>query len=127
MHFASVVFEGIRIYNKKAFRLNAHIKRLFKSAKILDINIPYTRNVITNSCNKVIKKQNLINGYLRPVIWRGGQSMAPGITNAKTIPNHVYRVSRVEVDDINCDILSAKEFEDARIPLFKVMVCGTSV
>ena len=83
LHFASVVFEGIRIYNKKAFRLNAHIKRLFKSAKILDINIPYTRNVITNSCNKVIKKQNLINGYLRPVVWRGGQSMAPGITNAK--------------------------------------------
>ena len=37
-----------------------------------------------------------------------------GITNAKTIPNHVYRVSRVEVDDINCDILSAKEFEDAK-------------
>ena len=45
LHFASVTFEGIRVYNKKAFRLNAHIKRLFKSAKILDIKISKTPNV----------------------------------------------------------------------------------
>ena len=83
LHFASAVFEGIRVYNKKAFKLKKHIDRLFFSAKILDIKIPFSKKKILSSCKVIVKKQNLISGYLRPVIWRGGQSMAPAITNAK--------------------------------------------
>ena len=41
LHFASAVFEGIRIYNGKPFKLNEHIKRLVRSCEILDIKIPY--------------------------------------------------------------------------------------
>ena len=83
LHFASAVFEGIRVYNKQPFKLKKHIDRLFYSAKILDIKIPFSKKKIISSCKIVVKKQNLNSGYLRPIIWRGGQSMAPAITNAK--------------------------------------------
>lgn len=83
LHFASVIFEGIRIYNGKAFKLSEHIKRLFISSKMLEVKIPYSQSQLENACKKIIKVQKLINGYLRPVVWRGGQSMAPGIKNAK--------------------------------------------
>ena len=83
LHFASVTFEGIRIYNGRAFKLSEHIKRLFISSKMLEVKIPYTQTQLENACKKIIKVQKLIDGYLRPVVWRGGQSMAPGIKNAK--------------------------------------------
>lgn len=83
LHFASVSFEGIRVYNGEPFLLSDHIKRLFDSSKMLEIKIKYTRNQIANACKKIIKIQKLKEGYLRPVVWRGGQSMAPGIKNAK--------------------------------------------
>ena len=82
LHFASVVFEGIRVYNKKPFRLDAHISRLFKSAILVDIKIPIKKSKIKKACMEIISKQNLMNGYIRPLVWRGGQSMAPGIVNA---------------------------------------------
>jgi branched-chain amino acid aminotransferase len=83
LHFASAVFEGIRVYNKKPFKLKKHIDRLFYSAKILDIKIPFSKKKILTSCKIIVQKQNLNSGYLRPIIWRGGQSMAPAIPNAK--------------------------------------------
>ncbi len=83
LHFASAAFEGIRVYNKQAFKLKEHIRRLFFSAKILDIKIPYNQNKVEIICNQLIKKQKLYNGYIRPIVWRGGQSMAPAIIDAK--------------------------------------------
>lgn len=83
LHFASVAFEGIRVYNKKPFQIENHLIRLFKSSKLLDIKIPFHKNELLMACKNLIKKQNLTDGYLRPVVWRGGQSMAPGIKNAK--------------------------------------------
>jgi branched-chain amino acid aminotransferase len=83
LHFASVTFEGIRVYNGKAFKLSEHIKRLFISSKMLEVKIPFTQIQLANACKKIIKIQKLNDGYLRPVVWRGGQSMAPGIKNAK--------------------------------------------
>ncbi|MEC8074354.1 MAG: branched-chain amino acid transaminase [Pseudomonadota bacterium] len=83
LHFASAVFEGIRIYNGKPFKLNEHIQRLVRSCEILDIKIPYEKIKIKNACTKLILKQKISDGYIRPVVWRGGQSMAPGIKNAK--------------------------------------------
>jgi branched-chain amino acid aminotransferase len=83
LHFASVTFEGIRVYNKKAFKLEDHIQRLFNSSKLLQIKIPYSKKILINSCRKLIETLKLKDGYLRPIVWRGGQSMAPGVLNAK--------------------------------------------
>ena len=61
MHYASLVFEGVRIYNSKIFKLEEHTKRLFHSAKIMDMKIPYTEDEI----NKITKKlpQKMVNHH----------------------------------------------------------------
>ena len=76
LHYASCVFEGLRIYNGKIFKLDEHIERLFKSAKILDLDIPYNYQEVVDISKEIILKQNISDGYLRPVVWRGSEMMA---------------------------------------------------
>ena len=76
LHYASCVFEGLRIYNGKIFKLDEHIERLFKSAKILDLDIPYNYKEVTDISKEIIVKQNVSDGYVRPVVWRGSEMMA---------------------------------------------------
>ncbi|MBO9664618.1 branched-chain amino acid transaminase [Dokdonella sp.] len=75
LHYGSSVFEGIRSYETPngpaIFRLTDHIKRLFLSAKIYDIAIPYTLEEINAACREVIKANGLTKAYLRPVAYRG--------------------------------------------------------
>ena len=75
LHYGSSVFEGIRSYETPngpaIFRLTDHIKRLFLSAKIYDIVIPYTLEEINAACREVIKANGLTKAYLRPVAYRG--------------------------------------------------------
>ena len=84
LHYASCVFEGIRIYNGKIFKLNEHIKRLFKSADILDLNISFNQEEICLHVKEVVEKQNVKNGYIRPVVWRGSEIMAISAKKAST-------------------------------------------
>ena len=76
LHYASCVFEGIRVYDKKIFKLHEHIQRLFKSAELLDLNISYKIDKIININLELIEKQKIVNGYIRPVVWRGSEKMA---------------------------------------------------
>ena len=82
MHYASLVFEGLRIYNKKIFKLEEHVERLFKSAEILDIKIPYSKNKISSATKQLVSKQKILNGYIRPFVWRGSEMM--GVSAQKT-------------------------------------------
>lgn len=82
LHFASAVFEGIRVYNYKSFKLSEHLNRFYKSSLLLDYKINYPKKKLKNICLSLIKKLKLRNGYLRPIAWRGSESMAPGIRNA---------------------------------------------
>ena len=81
LHYASCVFEGPRVYNGKIFKLNEHTKRLFFSSKTLGFKIPYSEKEINYACNQIIKKQKIINGYLRPFAWRGSEMMAISAQN----------------------------------------------
>ena len=76
LHYGSCVFEGIRVYNRKIFKLREHIERLFFSAKILDLDIPYKREELIEFTELIVKKQNIEDGYIRPVVWRGSEMMA---------------------------------------------------
>ena len=76
LHYGSCVFEGIRVYNKKIFKLKEHIERLFLSAKILDLHIPYKLEELIKFTELIVKKQNIEDGYIRPVVWRGSEMMA---------------------------------------------------
>lgn len=75
LHYASSIFEGCRIYNGKVFKLNEHIERLFKSADLMKIKIPFSRQEIINACEELVRKNNLTFGYMRPLVWYGSQSM----------------------------------------------------
>ena len=84
LHYASCVFEGIRVYEGKIFKLEEHTKRLFNSASILDLDIPYSVEEIIKITLELIKKQNIKNGYIRPVAWRGSEKMAISAIDGST-------------------------------------------
>ena len=65
------VFEGIRAYNGKIFRLAEHIDRLYDSAKTIDLEVPITKEEMTEAIVEVCRRNNLKNGYIRPVVSRG--------------------------------------------------------
>jgi len=76
LHYGSCVFEGVRIYNGNIFKLDEHIERLFRSAEILGLKIPYDLNEIIIQTKNIVKKQGVREGYIRPVVWRGSEMMA---------------------------------------------------
>ena len=76
LHYGSCVFEGIRVYKKKIFKLKEHVTRLFLSAEILDLKIPFSETEITKCIEDIVKKQKIEDGYIRPVVWRGSEVMA---------------------------------------------------
>jgi branched-chain amino acid aminotransferase len=75
LHYGSSVFEGIRSYDTPdgpaIFRLSDHTRRLFASARIYDMAIPYTADDLNAACRAVLKKNALTKAYLRPVAYRG--------------------------------------------------------
>ncbi len=88
LHYGSTVFEGIRVYatplGSKAFRLQAHTQRMFDSAKIYRIDIPYTMDQVNAACREVVIRNQLTNGaYIRPIAYRGyGEiGLAPSADN----------------------------------------------
>jgi len=82
MHYASLVFEGLRVYNKKIFKLEDHTKRLFHSARRLDIKVPYSEKELNEATVKLVDDQKIQNGYIRPFVWRGSEMM--GVSAQKT-------------------------------------------
>ena len=75
LHYGSSVFEGIRCYDTPngpaIFRLSDHTRRLFASARIYDMVIPYTMDEINAACREVVTRNGLAKAYLRPVAYRG--------------------------------------------------------
>lgn len=75
LHYASSVFEGERVYGGQIFKLTEHSQRLCDSAKILGYEIPYSVAEIDQACRDIVKAQNIVNGYVRPIAWRGSEQM----------------------------------------------------
>ena len=75
LHYGSSVFEGIRAYETpngpKVFRLTDHLKRLYASAKIYEMVIPYSLEQLTQACRDTLAANKLGKAYLRPVAYRG--------------------------------------------------------
>lgn len=76
LHYASSVFEGERCYGGEIYKLTEHSQRLHDSAKALDFEIPYSVEELDAACRAVIKAQDIVDGYVRPVAWRGSEMMA---------------------------------------------------
>lgn len=65
------VFEGIRVYNSRVFEMDAHIDRLYESARCIRLEIPFGRKKMTNVVNETVKANNIIDGYIRLIVTRG--------------------------------------------------------
>lgn len=76
LHYASSVFEGERVYDGNIFKLNEHSERLRVSAELLGFEVPYTTEQLNEATKEVVAAQNIENGYIRPVAFRGSEKMA---------------------------------------------------
>ena len=65
------VFEGIRVYNKRVFRLEGHIERLYLSAKAIWLEPPLNREEMARAIEETVAANELENGYIRAIISRG--------------------------------------------------------
>lgn len=79
LHYGVGVFEGVRTYatssGSQIFRLREHTQRLFDSAKILRIDIPYTFDELCNAQREVVRVNALAEGYIRPLVTLGSEAM----------------------------------------------------
>ena len=83
LHYASAVFEGERMYGGEIFELTAHTERLFKSAEMLDFEIPYTVAEIDQACRDTCAKNGLADAYVRPIAWRGSEMIGVSAQDTK--------------------------------------------
>jgi branched-chain amino acid aminotransferase len=105
------VFEGIRIYNGKIFRLNEHVDRLYDSAKAIKLEIPMSREAMASALNESVQANNKKDGYIRAVVSRGAGSL--GLDPRKTTDPQVIII----VDDI---ALYPKELYDSGMEIASV-------
>jgi len=75
LHYASAVFEGERMYGGEIFELTQHTERLFRSAEILDFQIPFTVAEIDAACKETCARNGLTDCYVRPIAWRGPEQI----------------------------------------------------
>lgn len=79
LHYGMGVFEGVRAYETDEggaiFRLYDHTKRLFEAASKVNITIPYSINELCDAQKEAMSKNNLLEGYIRPIVFLGSESM----------------------------------------------------
>ncbi|MFI2241479.1 aminotransferase class IV [Streptomyces chrestomyceticus] len=73
LHYASSIFEGIRVYGGEPFMLTEHIARLRSSAHLLDFDLPYDDEVLHAATLDVVRVAGITEGYLRMNAWRGSE------------------------------------------------------
>ena len=87
LHYGMGVFEGIRAYNAKGgtaiFRLQDHTDRLFRSAHILRMHMPYDKATINKACLEVVRDNELETAYIRPMCFYGAEGMGLRADNLK--------------------------------------------
>jgi branched-chain amino acid aminotransferase len=81
LHYASCVFEGQRSYGGVIYKLKEHTARLFHSAEVLGMKIPFSQDQINQACIETAKANGIVDGYLRPVVFRGSEMMAVSAQN----------------------------------------------
>lgn len=75
LHYASSVFEGERSYAGKIFKLTEHTERLVKGADTMGFKIPFSVAQIEEACRETCRANGIVDGYVRPVAWRGSEMM----------------------------------------------------
>ena len=86
LHYGVAVFEGIRCYTQPdgsgaIFRLREHVRRLFESAHICLMEMPYTKEQVSDACKDVLRANKMTEGYLRPIAYHSDGMMGVGAVN----------------------------------------------
>ncbi|MBI1909956.1 MAG: branched-chain amino acid transaminase [Deltaproteobacteria bacterium] len=86
LHYGLGVFEGIRCYqcdngSSAIFRLKEHIDRLYNSAHILQMKIPFEKGIVLKACKEIFRVNELKHGYLRPIAFIGDGEMGLYVMN----------------------------------------------
>ncbi len=81
LHYASCVFEGERVYGGNIFKMTEHHQRLQLSAEILGFKLPYSVAELDEAAREVVQANNITDGYVRPVAWRGSEMMGVSAQN----------------------------------------------
>ncbi|MGB5226328.1 MAG: branched-chain amino acid transaminase [Arenicellales bacterium] len=88
LHYGLGVFEGVRAYDAEGgtaiFRLHEHTNRLFRSAHILQMDIPFSKDELNDAQCQVVRENKLNNAYLRPMCFYGAEGMGLRADNLKT-------------------------------------------
>tara|TARA_B110000967_G_scaffold87159_1_gene89748 strand:- start:906 stop:1841 length:936 start_codon:yes stop_codon:yes gene_type:complete len=88
LHYGLGVFEGVRAYKTDRgpaiFRLQEHTDRLFRSAKIMGMAMPFDKEVINEAQKTAVRENNLESGYIRPMCFYGSEGMGIRADNLKT-------------------------------------------
>jgi branched-chain amino acid aminotransferase len=83
LHYASAVFEGERVYGGTVFHLDEHNARLIESAKIMGFEIPASADDLALATREVVAANRIVNGYVRPLAWRGAEQMSVSARQSK--------------------------------------------
>jgi branched-chain amino acid aminotransferase len=75
LHYGSCVFEGERVYGGTVFKITEHHRRLHESARLLGFQLPYSVEVIDEATRQLVAANGIVDGYVRPVAWRGSEMM----------------------------------------------------
>ena len=87
LHYGMGVFEGVRAYNTPQgtaiFRLEAHTDRLFDSAHIMNMKMPFTKAELNEATRAAVRENNLESAYIRPMVFYGSEAMGLRATGLK--------------------------------------------
>ncbi len=90
------VFEGIRVYNRRVFMLDEHLKRLYNGAKVIRLEIPLSREELKDRVRETVRVNDISDGYVRLVVTRGKGDL--GLSPTKTAdPNVIIIASTIKI------------------------------
>ncbi len=124
LHYGSGVFEGIRCYGTPegpaVFRLDAHISRLFESAALYELEIPFTADDLTAATLELVRRNRVSNAYIRPIAFFGAHTLTvwpkgcPVIVAIAAMPLGAYLEGRDAGTRVT--VSSVRKFDASAIP-----------
>jgi len=133
LHYGSGVFEGIRCYETSegpaVFRLHAHLDRLYASAEIYGIKIPYSREELANGVEEIVRLNNFRSCYIRPICYLGSGSLGvhPGENPVEVVilawPWAPYLGADGLKNGVNVTISQWRKFDSRMLPT-TAKACG---
>ncbi|MET0403978.1 MAG: branched-chain amino acid transaminase [Cystobacter sp.] len=83
LHYGTSVFEGVRAYGGRLFKLTAHSRRLVRSAELMSFPLPYDVETLDRATEEVVRANGIQDGYVRPIAWLGSEDIGLAAPDAR--------------------------------------------